>query len=152
MNDKSRTLQDFTSAHIPRCLEIFDANCPQYFAPNERDDYLEFLNDPIPTYQVVLLGEVIVGGVGLSPSVQNRARLSWILLDPTLQKSGIGAFIMDTVITRSKQQHIEIVDIAASHLSEPFFARFGATRQQYIEHGWGPEMHKVDMTLSIAAV
>jgi hypothetical protein len=37
------------------------------------------------------------------------------------------------------------VKIAASHLSAPFFAKFGAVPLRTTDDGWGPGMHRVDM-------
>ena len=31
------------------CLALFDENCPAFFAPNERDDYLVFLREDAQT-------------------------------------------------------------------------------------------------------
>ena len=37
------------------CLALFDANCPTFFAPNERADYAAFLDQCPPDYQVCRL-------------------------------------------------------------------------------------------------
>ena len=34
------------------CLDIFDANCPEFFAPNERQEYENFLNCDSKGYEV----------------------------------------------------------------------------------------------------
>ena len=43
----------------------------------------------------------------------------------------------------------QVIDIAASHLSAPFFARFGANEVSFTREGWGPAMHRVDMELAL---
>jgi hypothetical protein len=45
-------------------LGLFDENCPEFFAPNEREDYIEFLNSRTQSYFVCLLGDRIVGAYG----------------------------------------------------------------------------------------
>jgi len=49
------------------------------------------------------------------------------------------------------QENLKVIDIAASHLSSPFFSKFGAITKNTIKDGWGIGMHRVDMELVINA-
>lgn len=49
----------------------------------------------------------------------------------------------------AKKINMQIIDIAASHLSAPFFATFGAKKVAEIKHGWGLDMHRIDMELPL---
>ncbi|CCQ10838.1 hypothetical protein PALB_17120 [Pseudoalteromonas luteoviolacea B = ATCC 29581] len=42
---------------------------------------------------------------------------------------------------------MKVIDIAASHLSAPFFEKFGEKTIKEITDGWGLDMHRVDMEL-----
>jgi hypothetical protein len=42
---------------------------------------------------------------------------------------------------------VRVIDIAASHLSAPFFEKFGAIAIKETNDGWGPNIHRVDMAL-----
>ena len=61
------------------CMALFDANCPQFFAPNERDDYLSFLKSQPIGYQVCLSNDEVVGAFGLLKHNQEYA-IIWIML------------------------------------------------------------------------
>lgn len=130
------------------CMALFDANCPQFFAPNERDDYLSFLKSQPIGYQVCLSNDEVVGAFGLLKHNQEYA-INWIMLSPKTQGSGIGKQVMEHVITTAVAKSIDKISIAASHLSAPFFATFGAITVHEIEHGWGKDMHRIDMVLNI---
>jgi len=130
------------------CMALFDANCPQFFAPNERDDYLDFLKSQPIGYQVCLLNDEVVGAFGLLKHNQEYA-INWIMLSPKTQGSGVGKQVMEHIIATAVDQGIDRISIAASHLSAPFFARFGAVTVNEIEHGWGQGMHRIDMVLNI---
>ena len=130
------------------CMALFDANCPQFFAPNERDDYLDFLKSQPVGYQVCLLNDEVVGAFGLLKYNQEYA-INWIMLSPKTQGSGIGKQVMEHVIATAVAKSIDRISIAASHLSAPFFAKFGAVAVNEIEHGWGQDMHRIDMVLNI---
>ena len=60
INFRSYALQDRDD-----CLGLFDNNCPEFFAVNEREDYTGFLNSLPSGYEVCILNDVIVGAYGL---------------------------------------------------------------------------------------
>jgi GNAT superfamily N-acetyltransferase len=130
-------------------LALFDANCPEYFALNERSDYAQFLDARLDNYNVCLLGDSVVGAYGLYPLPEGGAALHWILLSPSVQGRGLGSAIMTRVISEMKRSGHSFLRISASHKSAPFFARFGAIELSTVVDGWGPGMHRVEMQLSL---
>ncbi|MGH7702968.1 MAG: GNAT family N-acetyltransferase, partial [Gemmatimonadales bacterium] len=138
--------RNYQAADRDACLGLFDANCPAFFAPNERADYLEFLSS-VDGYQLCLLSDRIVGGYGLLPAGAGSLALRWILLAPTAQGRGLGSIIMARVMETLRARQATSLYIGASHKSAPFFARFGASELTTTLDGWGPGMHRVDMTL-----
>ena len=131
------------------CLTIFDANCPAYFAPNERADYESFLDAVPGRYEVCEAAGRVVAAFGLIDDEKNGVSLNWIMLDPGSQGAGIGSAIMERVISAGKATPFSVIKIAASHKSAPFFARFGAVATVLTEDGWGPGMDRVDMELRL---
>ena len=138
----------FTAADAGTCLDIFDANCPDYFAPNERADFAAFLTSSPEGYELCLQNDAPVGAFGLT--VQNSiGTLNWILLAPSAHGTGVGSTIMRRVLKRSRDRNLRCVKIAASHKSQGFFSKFGAATLTVTPNGWGPGMHRVDMELPI---
>ena len=133
------------AADVETCLELFDANCPEFFAPNEREDYAAFLGNRPAGYELCLVDGEAVGAFGLVDDGSGCKHLNWILLDPRSQGMGVGSAIMRRVEALSHASGSALVRIAASHKSAPFFARFGAITLATTPNGWGPGMHRVDM-------
>ena len=131
------------------CLSIFDANCPDFFAPNERSDYASFLDGAPVGYEVCIATGRIVGAFGLISHADEGVHLNWIMIDPRSQGMGIGSAIMQRVLSLASASGQSTIDIAASHKSAAFFARFGAVARTRTPDGWGPGMDRVDMTLSV---
>ena len=131
------------------CLAVFDANCPEYFAPNEREDYLRFLT-PVPAgYTVCVSDGGVAGAFGVFPQRVNSASLNWIMIAPEAQGLGIGSRIMALAVQQGRSMGAVRLQIAASHKSAPFFCKFGAVKDAFIDNGWGKGMHRVDMTLQL---
>ena len=142
------TFRAYQPADRAACLALFDANCPAYFAANERADYLDFLDAAAGSYELCLLDQVLAGAHGLTPHASGGLALRWILLAPDMQGRGLGARIMSRVLDMVRARQVSQLHIAASHRSAPFFAKFGAHEAARIVDGWGPAMHRVDMILT----
>ena len=143
------TFRPYRNEDNKACIRIFDANCPAFFAANERDEYQDFLASAPQAYQVCDVDGQVLGAFGLFRDSQKSMVLNWILLDPQTQGLGIGSKIMERVLQLGRGSEATTVNIAASHKSAPFFAKFGAKPAATIQHGWGPGMHRIDMVLSL---
>lgn len=142
----------YQSAHFDACMALFEQNCPSHFAVNERQDFAEFLQQCPADYYVLIRQQQVVACFGFTVHPHDRhGQINWIMAAKSTHGSGIGRQMMQYAINLAKQAQIDIVDIAASHLSAPFFARFGAEALNYIEHGWGQDMHRIDMQLHISS-
>lgn len=138
----------FQTGDTSACLALFDANCPEFFAPNERADYADFLASEPAGYEVALDSDRIVAAFGVL--VENaEPHLRWILVAPAAQGRGLGTGILQRAVSAAQTHASAVLRIAASHRSEPFFQRAGATRVQFHPDGWGPGMHRVDMILPL---
>lgn len=143
------TFRPFAAEDKMLCLGLFDANCPAHFAARERTDYKAFLDASPRGYEVCLADGQIVGAYGLAGEGPLRRELKWMLLEPQAQGSGIGSAMMCRATAMARGSGLSVIDIAASHLSAPFFAGHGAVVVSEIENGWGPGMHRVDMVVRL---
>ena len=141
------TFRSFGPTDTEACLALFDANCPEFFAPNERRNYEGFLEVNPKEYELCFSDGRIVGAFGLTADEARYGTLNWILIDPSAQGHGVGTAIMERVILNANESDIRVVTIAASHKSAPFFAKFGAKEIAVTANGWGAEMHRADMML-----
>src|SRR5688572_13780511 len=140
------TFRPYSSTDREICLGLFDANCPEFFAPNERADYRGFL-DPSPDwYRLSVVAGHLVGAFGLDPA---QSALRWIMIHPDAQGRGIGSAIMEYVVDSARKGGMSSISIAASQKSAPFFEKLGAVETSIHENGWGPGLDRIDMTLSI---
>ena len=145
-DDARPVFRPYAAADVAACLAIFDANCPDYFAPNERAEFAAFLAGNPVGYELCLLSDTPVGAFGLTAH-DGVGTLNWILIAPSVQGAGVGSAIMRRVLERGRYLDLNRINIAASHKSRGFFARFGARTLTTQEDGWGPGMHRVDMEL-----
>lgn len=139
----------YQPADLAACLALFDGNCPEFFAPNEHEEYVEFLAEAHASYEVCLLDGMIAAAFGVLHDERGLS-LRWILVSPAAQGQGLGRAIMARVATAVQAHGGGPLHIAASQKSAPFFARFGAMETTVTPDGWGPGMHRIDMLLRVA--
>jgi GNAT superfamily N-acetyltransferase len=137
--------QKYEPGDYAACLALFDANCPGFFAPDERADYRGFLDSSPGWYELSVVAGHLVGAFGLDPT---QSALRWIMIEPDAQGRGIGSAIMCHVIDSARQGGMSSISIAASQKSAPFFEKFGAVKRSIQEDGWGSGLDRVDMTLA----
>lgn len=143
------TFRPNNSVDTKACMDIFEANCPEFFNPQERQDYTRFLVEAPEGYQVCEVDGRVLGAFGLLDESKNHKRLNWILLDPQSQNRGLGSKIMQRVIQQARMSETRIIQIAASQKSAPFFIRFGAKTTSTTKDGWGSGLDRVDMVLPL---
>lgn len=148
-NPHNIVFRNYKARDKPACLSLFDENCPEYFAPNERLDFEEFLDKNPATYQLCLKNEVIVGVFGVFEKELGQSRLEWILLSGKAQGLGLGSIIMEKSQAFAKEQGATLIHIATSHKAFKFFEKKGATIVSETKDGWGPNMHRIDMVLNL---
>lgn len=129
------------------CLALFDANCPEWFAPDERAGYETFLAAVPGGYEVVECDGAIAAAFGVLRPAETW-HLNWIMVSPAVHGRGIGRAIVARARDLLRDGGGSTLHIAASHKSAPFFAKFGAREVGRIPDGWGPGMHRVDMVLA----
>ena len=139
----------YDSEHFDACLALFDANCPAYFAPNERDEYARFLAADPSGYEICTVDDNIRGAFGISMDGTREARLNWILLDPDVQGAGIGSAIMRRVLAASRAAGAQTLGIATSQFASAFFAKHGASTTAVTADGFGAGMDRVDMVIQL---
>tara|TARA_R110002096_G_scaffold416576_3_gene619568 strand:+ start:11899 stop:12339 length:441 start_codon:yes stop_codon:yes gene_type:complete len=131
------------------CLSLFDQNCPDFFAPNEREEYEGFLDTNRSEYLLCTTEGQIVGVFGIFPKRPGECNLNWIMLSPNTQGMGLGTLIMDEALKQAKDINASVIHIATSQVAYKFFEKFGAVIVLETENGWGPDMHKIEMELQL---
>lgn len=141
-------IKQYQPKYLSECLAVFDDNVPSYFAINERQDFIDFLTETPSGYRVVLARELIVGCFGVTEVVPRQSgRISWIMTNKIGQ--GVGPLMINDCIDTAAKFQLNKLNIAASHLSCAFFAKYGAQALNFIEDGWGQGMHRIDMVLNL---
>lgn len=152
MSTDSKTglvFRPYISSGYTDCLALFELNCPEFFAEEEREDYKNFLKSNSSQYFQGFIKSNFVCCFGITDHADDACSISWIIVHPSYQKHGCGTAMMSYFLQAAAAMGKRKTLIATSQHAGRFFEKFGAVAKQTIEDGWGKEMHRVDMELAI---
>lgn len=143
--------RDYQVADLEACLAVFDSNMPKYFAASEREEYLEFLNDPDDRQQYLVLEQdkKIVGCGGYYVATNaNWGGLSFGMVTRDLHGTGLGKKLLLTRLKRLAEfQEVQEIILDTSQYIFRFFQKLGFEVLQITPNGYGNRMDRYDMRL-----
>lgn len=151
------TIRPFAPADRAACLALFDSNVPDYFLPQERAEFGEWLEKPFDSgeygeyFVMEDAGQVVAcGGVWQTP--EGRAGLSWGMVARSAHRRGYGSALLRFRLERLRELGVREVHLDTSQHSAPFFARHGFLEVRRVPDGYGPGLDRVDMVATLDKV
>jgi ribosomal-protein-alanine N-acetyltransferase len=146
-------IRPFEARDKAACLAIFDSNTPKYFAPHERDEFIEFLNEPECTYFVIADGAEILGCGGYWVSDDgSRAIMCWGMVANDKHSTGLGKWLL---LYRWKiiceVAPGALLEINTSQHTYGFFEKLGLMVTTITQNGYGEGIDRYDMRLKLNA-
>ena len=144
----------FISEDRPACLSIFDSNVPPFFAPEERVEFCDHLEnlDAIKTPYIVLVrGDVVVACGGLTVDMKcQKALMVWGMVKRELHGFRLGSILTQARLTlASSIPDLTKIELSTSQHTNGFYERFGFVLSKITPNGFGPGLDRLDMTLEL---
>jgi [ribosomal protein S18]-alanine N-acetyltransferase len=130
-----------------RIIELFRLNTPAFFASEEEDELVLYLNDHAQHYFVAETGDKIIGsgGYNLFPE-DETARISWDIFHPHAQGKGLGSALTNFRIEElRKTPGVKHIVVRTSQLAYRFYEKFGFTTTKIINDYWAEGFHLYHM-------
>ena len=128
-------------------LELLRLNTPKYFAEDEEQSFINYLNHEIDQYFIIEFKNTIVGCGGIN-LINNKttARISWDIIHPDYHGKGIGSLLLMHRIELIKQmQIIPEIRVRTSQLVYHFYQKNGFELQNIQKDYWAKGFDLFDM-------
>jgi ribosomal protein S18 acetylase RimI-like enzyme len=137
------------------CLSIFDSNVPTFFAPEERAEFCDFLNEinlTVTPYLVFTRNGLVVACGGLTIEAgARRVSLSWGMISRALHRQGLGTRLaQDRLVLARSLPGIGMMVLATSQHTYGFYEGLGFTVSKMTPDGFGAGLDRYDMELHLA--
>lgn len=136
-------------------LALFDSNVPQFFAAQERADFIEFIEDLPGPYFVALDADgaaVGCGGYAVHDKKPETAALCWGMIHRAHHGKGWGdALLRHRLDLIAREPVFGSVEIETSQFSRGFFERYGFVQRRTVADGFAPGIDLIEMVLDVVA-
>jgi len=118
-------IRHYTTNDFEAVLALLQLNTPQYFASEEEEDLIHYLNKEIEDYFVVELHQKIIGAGGINYSEDRKTGIiSWDIIHPEHQGKKIGYQLLNYRIQLLKEnKSIEQIIVRTSQLTYQFYEK-----------------------------
>ena len=141
-------IRKYTKEDKDQILRLLSDNIPIYFAEEEKNDLIYYLDNFADNYFVLENEVKILGCGGFNLTEDSKtAKISWDIIDSLHQGKGIGRKLMAYRLQKIKQiKSIEKVSVRTSQLVYPFYEKFGLVLHEIIPDYWakGFDMYRLD--------
>lgn len=119
---------------------LFDLNSPNFFHPEERVDFLSYLEEEREDYFVLTEGGKIQGCGGLNyfPE-QKKVRISWDIIHPLAQQKGYGTKLLQHRIEHVRQlKSFDEIEVRTSQIAWEFYLKNRFVLLERSANYWAP--------------
>jgi ribosomal-protein-alanine N-acetyltransferase len=131
-------MHNYTPLNKQAVLNLLRLNTPDYFAPSEEKDLIDYLENESGNFFVVELENTIAacGGYNLSAD-GTLGKISWDIVHPDYQGKGLGSELTKYRIERLKQiESVRTIAVRTSQHACLFYAKQGFVLKDMIKNFW----------------
>lgn len=140
-------IREYANPDKENVMDLLRLNSPKYFAPEEEQDLLYYLENEIEFYYVLELDKKIVGSRGINfkedPTV---GYISWDILHPEFQGQGLGTMMLDYRIEKlKKNKNVGKIIVRTTQLVYKFYEKAGFKLVEEVTDYWAKGFHLYEM-------
>ena len=145
-------VRPYETADRTDCLRAFDSNTPDYFLPQERIQFEQFLDRlPGPYFVIVDNDDVVACGGIATGRVAGQADVCWTIVHRDHQGHGVGSFLITACVAELLAlEPLQSARLETSQHTRAFFERSGFKAVAVVPNGLGPGLDRVEMRAAVA--
>ena len=146
--NNSITIREYKSIDKISVMNLIRLNTPEYFAPEEEDDFSNYLDNERELYYVLLFNEKIVGCGGIN-FAENKTigKISWDILHPEYQGKSLGTRLLEYRIEKLESiKSVQKITVRTSQVAYQFYEKQGFELKEIKKDYWakGFDMYKME--------
>jgi N-acetylglutamate synthase-like GNAT family acetyltransferase len=142
-------IREYSSSDQKLVIELLRLNTPKYFAPEEENDFIQYLENEIDFYYVIELENKLVGCGGINFRNETTGIISWGIIHPEYHKMKLGSKLLKHRISElQKFTNIDRITVRTTQLVFPFFEKNGFKIVQIVDNYWAEGFHLYEMDYS----
>lgn len=121
------TIREYETKDKNKVIDLLRLNTPEYFAVEEEEDLIQYLETERELYYVLLYNQIIVGCGGINFADNNTTgKISWDILHPDYQGKSLGTKLLKHRIEKlSSIDGIQKITVRTSQVAYKFYEKQG---------------------------
>lgn len=148
------TISPYLPKYKDALIEIFKSNIPLYFAEEELEHFINFIDQLDSPFWVVLKNNSIVGagGIGLNKSrkllTTDTVTMCWGMIHRDLHKQGLGKALLEYRIQQAKELYPNVkIALGTTQHTYQFFEKYGFKSVEFQKDYWAKGLDLYQMEL-----
>lgn len=144
-------IREYAETDKTTVIDLLQLNTPQYFAPEEEQDFIEYLEKHREDYFVVENNGEIIGAGGINYLDEGKiARISWDVFHPKAQGKGWGTKLAEYRIAQIKTNpEVTAICVRTSQKAFKFYSKSGFVLQEIIPDYWAKGFDLYSMEIRV---
>lgn len=119
-------------------INLVRLNTPEFFAESEETDFIDYLENELEDYFVILENNTIIGSGGINYFPKEKvARISWDMIHPDFQGKGVGRALTEHRLNVIKNRNdVALVMVRTSQLAYQFYQKMGFELEKIEKNFW----------------
>jgi hypothetical protein len=150
-NHEGWSVREYAVEDRTACLALFDSNSPEFFAPDERAEYVAFL-DRLPCRYLVMTAsqqQVIAAGGYYLTEEPGLGALAWGVVARSWHHRGVGRELLGVRLSHLRAGGALAARVRTSQRTRKFFERSGFHLVRVVESGFAPAIDLVELRLHL---
>lgn len=146
------TILKYTPDFKQKCIDVFESNVPKFFAPEELQLFIDFLDHDIEDnyYVVKKDGDIVACGGVFLDKTSDEAGLSWGMVHANHHKQGIGKTFTEYRIQLLKEVYPDkVYKVDTSQHTAGFYLKRGFKTVEVIPDGFAKGLDKYVMKMEV---
>jgi len=133
-------IREYRASDKELVVALLRMNTPQYFSPEEENDFIDYLNNHREEYFVLEDNGQVVGCGGINYADDHTTgKISWDMFHPDQQGKGLGSRLTKFRTDRLKADaSIRKIMVRTSQIAFRFYEKMGFELKETIADYWAP--------------
>lgn len=145
-------IRKYVSTDQSTLIKLLRQNTPKYFAPDEEEDFITYLDSEVEDYFVIEYDNHVIGAGGINYKSNGTVGLiSWDIISSQFQGMGVGSVLLShrLDILQSKSKINQIIVRTTQHVY-PFYEKHGFELVETSKDYWaiGFDLYHMEINIS----
>lgn len=144
-------IKRFQSSDEPLLLKLLELNTPDYFAHEEKDDFIQYIRHFSQNFFVLKNVDAIIGcgGINIKDDLHS-AYLSWDIIHPDEHKKGLGSLLLNYRLKLIQSwPSIRKIKVRTSQITYRFYEKHGFRLCVQVKDYWAKGFDLYEMELQL---